>query len=115
MTRIRNFVLGAALAAVMSSPALACGQMGPIEPVKLGSFIDLRGYGYGSQGGERPLVFVWADTKATAGQAEIDANGVFTARIKAPMAPGVYRLNAYQGLKDPAPMTITVRVLGAGT
>ena len=117
MTRTCSFAPGAAVAVtmMMTSPAFACGQMGPVEPVQQGNFIELRGYGYGSQGGPRSLVLVWADSNATAGQAEIDAKGVFSARIRAPMTPGVYRLVAYQGLEDPAPATITVRVIDVGT
>ena len=114
MIGTRQIILGTAVASAISSAALACGQMAPIEPVKAGHVVMVRGYGYGFEGGPRVLILVWEDSKASAGQAEISANGDFAAQVRAPAAPGEYRLVAYEGSEDRAPVTITLRVLDAG-
>jgi len=50
-----------------------------------------------------------------AAHAEIDANGDFSVEIRAPLIPGEYKLLAYQGMDDAAPMSVTVRVVGPST
>ena len=114
MIAMRQFILGAAAASVIAPAALACGQMAPVQPVKAGHVVIIRGYGYGYEGGPRVLILVWEDSKASAGQTEISANGDFAAQVRVPAAPGQYRLVAYEGSDDPAPVTITVRVLDVG-
>jgi len=110
--RALSFVLGLAVAASFSTMAGACGQLAPIEAKKPGHLIYVRGYGYGFEGGTRPIILVWEGTKVNAAEAAIDANGDFSVEITAPMIPGEYKLTAYEGLDDAAPVTVTVRVVG---
>lgn len=99
---------------VASSAAFACGQMAPVGPTKPGVKISLRGYGYGFEGGARPVSLVWS-TGEIAGNASIDAKGEFAADIIAPNLPGEYSLIVREGDDDPAPTTVTVPVTGVGT
>ena len=115
MLRALPFILGLAVAASFSTIAAACGQLAPIEVTKPGQLINVRGYGYGFEGDMRPIILVWEDTKVNAARAEIDANGDFSVEIRAPLTPGEYKLIAYQGLDDGAPMTVTIRVVGPST
>lgn len=115
MLRALPFILGLAVAASFSTIAAACGQLAPIEVTKPGHLINVRGYGYGYEGDMRPIILVWEDTKVNAAHAEIDANGDFSVEIRAPLIPGEYKLLAYQGMDDAAPMSVTVRVVGPST
>ena len=104
-----------ALAGVAASTsAFACGQMAPVGPTKPDAKISLRGYGYGFEGGARPVSLVWS-TGEMAGTASIDANGEFAVEITAPNLPGEYSLIVREGDDDPAPTTVTVPVTGVGT
>src|SRR5262249_41750696 len=110
--RALSFILGLAVAASFSTMAGGCGQLAPIEGAKPGHGIHGRGYGYGFHEGTRPLIFVLGGTKGNAAEEAIDANGDFSVEITAPMIPGEYKLIAYEGLDDAAPVTVTVRVVG---
>jgi len=100
-----------ALLLALSGSALACGQMGPVDPTKPGERVTIRGYGYGYKGGERAVWLVWAATGATAGRASIDGNGEFMAEVVAPTTVGQYGLIVRQGEDDPAPAAVTVPVV----
>ena len=99
---------------VASTAAFACGQMAPVGPTKPGVKISLRGYGYGFEGGVRPVSLVWS-TGEIAGTAAIDANGEFAVEITAPGQAGEHSLIVREGDSDPAPTTVTVPVIGVGT
>lgn len=105
--------LAAALLLVLGGGALACGQMSPVDPVRPGATVTIRGYGYGYEGGERPVALVWARTGEAAGHASIDGNGDFTAEIVAPTAPGQHDLIVREGEADPAPASVTVPVVAS--
>lgn len=106
-------VLG--LAAVLASTSVfACGQMAPVGPTKPGAKISLRGYGFGFEGGARPVSLVWSTGEA-AGAASIDAKGEFVVEITAPGQAGEYNLIVREGDSDPSPTVVTVPVTGAGT
>lgn len=115
MRRIFQLGIGALAAAMVSSAAIACGQMAPVEVARAGHVITVRGYGYGFEGGARSVTLVWADTRASAALAEINANGEFAVEVRAPLVPGEYKLMAHEGTNDPAPAIVTVRVLGPAT
>jgi len=106
-----SVVLAAVLVLALTGSALACGQMAPIDPAKPGAKITVSGYGYGYEGGERPVTLVWASTGALAGRAFIDGNGVFTAEIVAPIAPGPHDIIVREGDADPAPTRVTIPVV----
>jgi hypothetical protein len=100
-------------ALVAASSAIACGQMGPVDATKPAEMVVIRGYGYGFEGGDRPVVLVWSAGGAVAGTAQIDAMGNFQTTVQAPAVPGQHDLLVLQGAGDPAPATVTVTVLGA--
>jgi len=106
-------VLAAVLALALTGSALACGQMAPIDPARPGAKVTVSGYGYGYEGGERPVSLVWASTGDLAGRAFIDGNGVFTAGIVAPIAPGPHDIIVREGDADPTPARITISVIAS--
>ena len=112
--KLLSSLLGLA-SVVTSTTAFACGQMAPVGPVKPGIKISLRGYGYGYEGGVRPVTLVWSTGGEVAATAFIDAHGDFAAEITAPNRPGEYSLIVREGDADPAPTAVTVPVTGAGT
>lgn len=102
------------VALAVGSAASACGQMGPVEPAKPGTKVQIHAYGYGYEGGDRPVTLVWAASGAVAGRAQIDATGAFLVAIQAPEQPGQHGLLVLEGDSDPAPASVTVTVLGVG-
>lgn len=94
--------------------ASACGQLSHVEPAKPGQMVLIRGYGYGFEGGARPVTLVWAGARSVAATVAIDAQGNFEIAIPAPDAPGDHELVAMEGEEDPAPMSVTVTVLPVG-
>ncbi len=104
-------VLAIMLVLALTESAVACGQMAPIDPAKPGAKVTVSGYGYGYEGGERPVSLVWASTGELAGRAFIDGNGVFTAEIVAPIAPGPHDIIVREGNADPAPARVTIPVV----
>jgi hypothetical protein len=95
--------------------ASACGQLSHVDPAQPGQMVMIRGYGYGFEGGTRPVTLVWAAARSVAATVVIDAQGNFEIAIPAPDAPGDHELVAMEGEEDPAPMsvTVTVRTVGA--
>jgi hypothetical protein len=93
--------------------ASACGQIGTVDHAHPGAMIMVRGYGYGFEGGDRPLRLVWANGQVVAAMAHIDATGAFEIEITAPATPGTHELVALVGEDDPAPASVTVTVLAA--
>lgn len=116
---MRGFARRAALVGVFllgsSGTVLACGQMSPVSPTPPGTEIVVYGYGYGYEGGDRPVALVWAETGEMAGHSGIDANGNFAATVVAPDTPGLHRLIARQREDDPAPTSVTVPVASPAT
>jgi hypothetical protein len=94
--------------------ASACGQMGTVDHAQPGVKIMVRGYGYGFEGGDRPLRLVWASGQVVAATVRIDATGAFEVEIPAPTTPGTHELVALEGEDDPAPASVTVTVLTIG-
>lgn len=94
-----------------ASAASACGQLDHGGPAKPGELVLIRGYGYGFEGGARPMILVWAGARSVAATVTIDAAGNFEIAIPAPDKPGDYELVAMEGEDDPAPMSVTVTVL----
>ena len=95
----------------VSAPVFACGQGAPSEPTEPGGSSTVRGYGYGYEGGSRPVTLVWIADGTTAARGEIDANGEFAIRVTAPMNPGLHKLVVRQGEGDLSPVEITVPVV----
>ncbi len=87
-----SVVLAAVLVLALTGSALACGQMAPIDPAKPGAKITVSGYGYGYEGGERPVTLVWASTGALA-------------------APGPHDIIVREGDANPAPTRVTIPVV----
>lgn len=112
MTRRFLSLAAGFVASVAASSAIACGQMGPVDPTKPTEMVVIRGYGYGFEGGDRPVVLVWSAGGAVAGTAQIDAMGNFEVTVRAPEVPGMHELLVLQGAEDPAPVAVTVTVLG---
>ncbi len=101
-------------ASIMSlgcSAALACGQVAPCEPSKPGAMTEIRGYGYGFDGGDRSVTLKWIATGQVAATAPIDENGDFVARVAVPQTPGLHSLLATLGNDDPVPVKISVPVV----
>jgi hypothetical protein len=94
--------------------ASACGQMATVGHAQPGAMIMVRGYGYGFEGGDRPLRLVWANGQVVATMARVDATGAFEVEIPAPTTPGAHQLVALEGEDDPAPASVTVTVLAIG-
>ncbi len=101
----------ALFAAFFSSAVLACGQVACDEPAAPGKSVQIRGYGYGFEGGNRPVTLRWVSDGSLAGQTQIDPNGDFTAQVVAPESPGLHQLVVSVGDADPTPVNVTVPVL----
>jgi hypothetical protein len=112
-SRILALITGLALIG-SAGAASACGQLSHVDPAKPGQVVLIRGYGYGFEGGQRPVTLVWAASRSIAGTATIDVAGNFEIAIPAPDAPGEHELVAMEGEGDPAPMSVTVTVLAIG-
>ena len=95
----------------VSAPVFACGQGAPCEPTEPGGKTTVRGYGYGYEGGSRPVTLVWIADGTTAARGEIDANGEFEIQVTAPMNPGLHKLFVRQGDRDLSPVEVTVPVV----
>ena len=95
----------------VSAPVFACGQGAPCEPTEPGGKTTVRGYGYGYEGGSRPVTLVWIADGTTAARGEIDANGEFAIQVTPPMFPGLHKLVVRQGEGDLSPVEITVPVV----
>jgi hypothetical protein len=96
---------------LIGTAALACGQVGPIKAAGPGATIEIRGYGYGFEGGDRPVILKWLADRTVAAATQIDGNGDFVASIKAPAEPGLHVLRVMQGTADSAPVEVTVPVV----
>lgn len=108
----RPFQTAAVVAALLSvSAALACGQAGCDAPGRPGSSVSVRGYGYGFEGGDRPVTLRWAADRSVAGTAQIDTQGSFSLQVTAPDAPGLHKLLVSVGDSDPAPVEVSVPVV----
>lgn len=103
----------AALVAAMlfAGAALACGQVACDVTSRPGASVEIRGYGYGFDGGNRPVTLRWIADGLPAGTARIDDNGDFSVRIVAPDSPGLHKLLVTVGDNDPAPVEVTVPVV----
>lgn len=107
----RVLVAAVAVLALASSAAFACGQVGPSECVTPGGKCEIRGYGYGFEGGDRPVTLKWVSDGSIAAVAQIDGNGDFHAVITAPDNVGLYKLVVYQGNDDPDPVDVSIPVV----
>jgi hypothetical protein len=99
------------VAALFCNAALACGQAACDEPGAPGKPVQIRGYGYGFEGGNRPVTLRWAIDGSVAGQTQIDPNGDFIIEVVAPDRPGLHKLVVTVGDADPTPVDVTVPVL----
>ena len=95
----------------VSAPVFACGQGAPCEPTEPGGKTTVRGYGYGYEGGSRPVTLVWIADGTTAARGEIDANGEFAIQVTPPMFPGLHKLVVRQGEGDLSAVEVTVPVV----
>lgn len=110
MKFLAPLIFAASAALFMSSP-MACGQVGPCEVKRPGAMTEIRGYGYGYEGGERPVTLRWAIDRSIATVSQIDGNGDFVARFAVPAHPGLHKLVIYQGDEDPTPVSVTIPVV----
>jgi hypothetical protein len=94
-----------------SGAALACGQVAPVAQAKPGAEVEIRGYGYGYEGGDRLVNLRWAHGRSSAGTAIIDAEGNFNASVKVPDAVGLHTLLVSEGEGDMAPVEVSVPVV----
>jgi hypothetical protein len=94
-----------------SSAALACGQVGLCEPSEPGGKTTIRGYGYGFEGGDRPVNLVWTEGGTVAGKAQINSDGDFQVEITVPDTPGNHNLLVLTGDADPSPVSVTIAVV----
>ncbi len=110
---MRHSFLGACVlaAAFLSNAALACGQAACDEPAAPGKKVDIRGYGYGFEGGDRPVTLRWNSDGFIAGTTQIDPQGNFLVQVVAPDSPGLHQLVVSVGERDPSPVVVTVPVL----
>lgn len=107
-----RFKFAAVVAAMLfAGAALACGQVACDVTSRPGASVEIRGYGYGFEGGERPVTLRWIADRLLAGTARIDNNGDFIVRVVAPDSPGLHKLLVTVGDKDPAPVEVTVPVV----
>ena len=102
-------LVGAAL--LCANVALACGQVACEGPSRPGAKVQIRGYGYGFDGGDRPVTLRWIADDKPAGTALIDGNGDFSVQVVAPAVPGLHKLVVSLGDTDPAPIEVTVPVV----
>ena len=98
-------------AAFISNAAFACGQVACDEPAAPGKKVDIRGYGYSFEGGDRPVTLRWNSDGFIAGSTQIDPQGNFLVQVVAPEAPGLHQLVVSVGERDPSPVVVTVPVL----
>ena len=96
-----------------SSGAFACGQVGPCEVSQPGGKTTIRGYGYGFEGGDRPVTLVWAADGSMAGKGQIDSEGEFLVEITVPATPGNHQLLVQNGENDAVPVNVTIPVVVA--
>lgn len=108
--RILLSTLVAVIGGLAAGAVLACGQVDTCELSKPGASVKIRGYGYGFEGGDRPVVLRWAADRSIAATSQIDGNGDFNATITAPDKPGLHQLLVLLGDDDPAPVDVTVPV-----
>lgn len=94
-----------------STAALACGQVGPCEVSQPGGKTTVRGYGYGFEGGDRPVTLVWKADGTVAGRAKINSDGEFLVEITVPPTPGTHQLMIRNGDADPSPVNVTIPVM----
>lgn len=104
---------GAVLGVFAWGTVLACGQVAPVEHGKPGGTVEIRGYGYGFEGDNRPVSLRWAHDGSSAGAATIDADGNFHATVQMGKAVGLHKLIVSQGDDDPAHVEVTVPVVGS--
>ena len=98
-------------AAFISNAAFACGQAACDEPAAPGKKVDIRGYGYGYEGADRPVTLRWRSDGFIAGTTQIDPQGNFLIQVVAPDSPGLHQLVVSVGERDPSPVVVTVPVL----
>ena len=109
---MRRFLVACAtFLTLVSSAAFACGQVGPCEDVTPGGKKEIRGYGYGFEGGDRPVILKWGADGSVAAITQIDGNGNFRAVITAPDKIGLHKLVVYQGDYDPDPVVVSIPVV----
>ena len=96
---------------LVCNAAWACGQVACDEPAAPGKSVHIRGYGYGFEGGIRPVTLRWVATGGIAGTTQIDGNGDFSTQVVAPDSPGMHQLVVTVGDADPTPVNVTVPVL----
>lgn len=107
-----RFKFAAIIAAMLfANAALACGQVACDETSRPGASVQIRGYGYGFEGGDRTVTLRWVADRLLAGTTRIDDNGDFIAHVVAPDSPGLHKLVVTVGDRDPAPVEITVPVV----
>ncbi len=107
-----RFKFAAALAAMLfAGNALACGQVACDVTSRPGASVEIRGYGYGFEGSERPVALHWIADRLLAATTRIDDNGDFIVRVVAPDSPGLHKLLVTVGDNDPAPVEVTVPVV----
>ena len=70
----------------------------------------VRGYGYGFEGGDRPVTLVWTADGTAAGKAQINSDGDFQVEITVPSTPGNHKLLVRSGDTDPTPVSVTIPV-----
>lgn len=99
---------------VFASPgAFACGQVGPCEVSQPGGKTTVRGYGYGFEGGDRPVTLVWTADGLMAGKGQINSEGDFLVEITVPATPGNHQLLVRNGESDSVPVNVTIPVVVA--
>ncbi len=96
---------------VFASPvAFACGQVGSCEVSQPGGKTTVRGYGYGFEGGDRPVTLVWTADGSVAGKGQINSDGDFLVEITVPATPGNHKLLVRNGENDTVPVNVTIPV-----
>jgi hypothetical protein len=111
MKKIVQLACAWAIGLVLSGAALACGQVAPVGTTKPGGMLEVRGYGYGFEGGDRPVSLRWTNDGSLAASGFIDGEGNFSVMVKAPDGAGVHKLMVAEGESDPAPVEVTVPVV----
>ena len=99
---------------VFASPgAFACGQVGPCDVSQPGGKTTVRGYGYGYEGGDRPVTLVWTADGSMAGKGQINSEGEFLVEITVPATAGNHQLVVRNGENDAVPVNVTIPVVVA--
>ena len=97
---------------VFATPcAFACGQVAPCEVSQPGGKTTVRGYGYGYEGGDRPVTLVWTADGSMAGKGQINSDGDFLVEISVPAKPGNHNLLVRNGEDDLVPVNVTIPVV----